>query len=140
MRGRTTISVRRAPRANRGMVCGPLSSDRLRDRGARHVKVEALPLAHESSSPSCDPHPQALSALRTYIICLVNFSRIKAYLDIGGNIGLTTIPIARNAKMKCLVFEQHPTNFGNLLDNLNGNCIHRDYECHQVAFQQAYQD
>lgn len=44
------------------------------------------------------------------------------YIDIGANIGLTTIPVARNPKVLCLAFEPEPTNFRYLRRNVALNC------------------
>lgn len=55
------------------------------------------------------------------------------YLDIGANIGLTTIPIARNPRVKCVAFEPEPRNFGYLRTNVARNCPHRNVELHHLA-------
>jgi FkbM family methyltransferase len=44
------------------------------------------------------------------------------YLDIGANIGLTTIPIARNPRVVCFAFEPEPVNFAYLQENVRTNC------------------
>ncbi len=44
------------------------------------------------------------------------------YLDVGANIGLTTIPLARNPLVHCIAFEPDPSNFRNLTDNLRRTC------------------
>ena len=44
------------------------------------------------------------------------------YLDIGANIGLTTIPIARNHRVRCHSFEPDPGLFVHLLENIHRNC------------------
>lgn len=43
------------------------------------------------------------------------------YIDIGANIGLTTIPIARRPRIACKVFEPEPQAFRYLTDNLAEN-------------------
>jgi len=43
------------------------------------------------------------------------------YIDIGANIGLTTIPIARRPRIACKVFEPEPQAFRYLTDNLSEN-------------------
>jgi len=55
------------------------------------------------------------------------------YLDIGGNIGLTTIPIAQSAAVKCHVFEPNPVNFRHLTANITANCHHGNVTIHQLA-------
>jgi FkbM family methyltransferase len=55
------------------------------------------------------------------------------YLDIGGNIGLTTIPVARNPSVRCITFEPEPANFANLADNLRRNCPHGNVQPRQLA-------
>jgi FkbM family methyltransferase len=55
------------------------------------------------------------------------------YFDIGGNIGLTTIPIARNSKVKCLTFEPDVSNFKNLVINVARNCPHGNVSVHNIA-------
>jgi FkbM family methyltransferase len=54
------------------------------------------------------------------------------YLDIGANIGLTTIPIARNHRVRCHSFEPDPGLFVHLLENIHRNC-RRNVELHQLA-------
>jgi len=46
------------------------------------------------------------------------------YLDIGANIGLTTIPIARNGHVSCYAVEPEPRNYGYLECNVRKNCAH----------------
>jgi FkbM family methyltransferase len=55
------------------------------------------------------------------------------YMDVGANIGLTTIPIARNQKIRCLAFEPEPMNFGHLKRNCARNADGAAIEFHQVA-------
>lgn len=43
------------------------------------------------------------------------------YIDIGANIGLTTIPIARRPRIACKAFEPEPEAFRYLTDNLSQN-------------------
>lgn len=45
------------------------------------------------------------------------------YLDIGANLGLTTIPIAQNPAVTCLAFEPEPVNFQYLSNNIARNCL-----------------
>lgn len=45
------------------------------------------------------------------------------YLDIGANIGMTTIPIAKyNPRVRCFAFEPEPSTYHNLTRNLFDNC------------------
>ena len=55
------------------------------------------------------------------------------YFDVGANIGLTTINIARNKMTRCLAFEPEPSNFDFLLRNIARNLGEGAVECHQVA-------
>lgn len=55
------------------------------------------------------------------------------YIDIGANIGLTTIPVAKNPKVQCLAFEPDPTNFRHLQLNVAVNCEHRNVDLRQLA-------
>jgi FkbM family methyltransferase len=55
------------------------------------------------------------------------------YLDIGANIGLTTIPLARNPLIHCVAFEPDPSNFRNLVDNLRRNVPHHNVTLHEIA-------
>jgi len=54
------------------------------------------------------------------------------YLDLGANIGLTVVPIARNPRIRCIAFEADPTNFANLRENVRRNA-NNDVELHQIA-------
>ena len=59
--------------------------------------------------------------------------RSGTYLDIGANIGLTTLPVAENPHVRCLAFEPEPANFANLADNVRRNARHGNVELYQVA-------
>jgi FkbM family methyltransferase len=66
----------------------------------------------------------------------VNFfdaHRGGTYLDIGANIGLTTIPIARNARVSCFAFEPEPENYGYLEHNIRRNCQQGNVEIRNLA-------
>lgn len=56
------------------------------------------------------------------------------FLDIGANIGMTTIPIVQEfPDVFCISFEPEPTNFANLKNNLLINCSTSNYEIIQAA-------
>jgi FkbM family methyltransferase len=55
------------------------------------------------------------------------------YIDIGANIGLTTIPTARNPSVACLAIEPEPDNYANLRANVARNCPHRNVTVKQLA-------
>ena len=55
------------------------------------------------------------------------------FLDIGGNIGLTTIPIAQQAQITCHAFEPEPANFAYLTENVRVNCPHANVTLHNIA-------
>jgi FkbM family methyltransferase len=55
------------------------------------------------------------------------------YLDIGANIGLTTIQVAQNPNVHCIAFEPDPTNFHHLSENVRRNCSHGNVELRQNA-------
>ena len=55
------------------------------------------------------------------------------YLDIGANIGLTTLPVAQSPLVKCFAFEPEPTNFGNLQENVRRNVRHENVTLYQLA-------
>jgi FkbM family methyltransferase len=55
------------------------------------------------------------------------------YLDIGANIGLTTIPIAQRPLVSCFAFEPEPANFRNLSTNVAANCAHGNVKLFQTA-------
>jgi FkbM family methyltransferase len=56
-----------------------------------------------------------------------------SYLDIGANIGLTTIPVARNPKITCVAFEPDPAMFALLRANIARNCEHANVTLHNLA-------
>lgn len=56
-----------------------------------------------------------------------------SYIDIGANIGMTVVPIARNPLVRCFAFEPEPTNFANLLANIATNCPHGNVIAEQIA-------
>lgn len=55
------------------------------------------------------------------------------YLDIGANIGLTTISIARNPHVACVVFEPDPIIFRMLRANIIANCQYGNVTVHNFA-------
>jgi FkbM family methyltransferase len=55
------------------------------------------------------------------------------FLDIGANIGLTLIPIARNPDVQCFGFEPEPRNFFYLKHNIEMNCLHGNVSLEQLA-------
>jgi FkbM family methyltransferase len=55
------------------------------------------------------------------------------YLDIGANIGLTTLPVARDPRVHCLAFEADPTNAKHLAANVKRNCPHDNVRVHEIA-------
>ena len=67
---------------------------------------------------------------------LIEFFRERGggtYVDIGANIGLTTIPVAQNNKINCIAFEPDPVNFANLKVNVGNNCPHRNVKMESLA-------
>jgi FkbM family methyltransferase len=54
------------------------------------------------------------------------------YLDIGANIGLTTIPVARNRHIFCYAFEPDPDNFVLLQENVRHN-VGKNVHLHNLA-------
>lgn len=55
------------------------------------------------------------------------------YLDIGANIGLTTVPVAQSAKVRCYAFEPEPTNLSYLRQNVAENCRHGNVSILPIA-------
>jgi FkbM family methyltransferase len=55
------------------------------------------------------------------------------YIDIGANIGLTTIPVAQFPHVSCLAIEPEPTNYQNLVANVGRNCPHGNVRTRQLA-------
>jgi FkbM family methyltransferase len=55
------------------------------------------------------------------------------YIDVGANIGLTTIPIAQNPNVNCLALEPEPSNFRYLEMNVKANCPHSNVTLKRVA-------
>jgi FkbM family methyltransferase len=55
------------------------------------------------------------------------------YLDVGANIGLTTVPIAQQPQVQCLAIEADPTNFSHLSANVGMNCPHRNVTLRHCA-------
>jgi FkbM family methyltransferase len=55
------------------------------------------------------------------------------YIDVGANIGLTTIPVAQNPRVRCLAIEPEPQNFANLCVNVAENCPFNNVEVRRLA-------
>ena len=66
---------------------------------------------------------------------LIDFfaNRSGTYIDIGANIGLTTVPVAQNPTVTCVAFEPDPTNHANLVENIRRNCSSGNVIVHQTA-------
>jgi FkbM family methyltransferase len=58
--------------------------------------------------------------------------RSGTFLDIGANIGLTTIPVARNPRVFCHAFEPDPDNFELLQENISSN-VGTNVQLHNLA-------
>ena len=55
------------------------------------------------------------------------------YIDVGANIGLTTIPVAQNPNVECLALEPEPSNFSYLTVNVAANCPHLNVTIKRLA-------
>ncbi len=55
------------------------------------------------------------------------------FVDVGANIGLTTIPIAANPGVRCFSFEPDPDNFRYLHNNVETNCPNRNVWLFELA-------
>jgi FkbM family methyltransferase len=66
---------------------------------------------------------------------LIAFFKGKSgtYIDVGANIGLTTLPVAQNAQVRCIAFEPDPTNYRNLRHNILRNIPGQNVTTHQIA-------
>src|SRR4029453_9829117 len=60
-------------------------------------------------------------------------SESGTFLDVGANIGLTTIPVAKNDRVSCHAFEPEPENFELLLENVKHNVAGHNVTLHNVA-------
>ncbi len=111
---------------------------------AQAFNVETLQVRGKYGSIQSGPND--LSILQTYARTGVWAERTNSivrefflkhgegtYIDIGANIGLTTIPIAANAKVSCLAIEPEPRNYQNLVANVARNCSHGNVQTISVA-------
>lgn len=70
-------------------------------------------------------------AKRTHDVPAEFFSEAGgAYLDIGANIGLTTLPVARNPLVNCFAFGADRTNLANFQGNVQRNAMHTNVVLH----------
>lgn len=60
-----------------------------------------------------------------------------SFLDIGANIGMYTVALAVNPKVRCIAFEPEPNNFRALENNVGRNCVHHNVICHRVAVMES---
>jgi FkbM family methyltransferase len=113
---------------------------------ARRCHIEAIAARGAAGLVQSAPGDQAI--LRYYaergvwaertLTALTTFYQARGgighYIDIGANIGLTTIPIAQqHARLHCIAIEPDPTNFANLAANISANCPHGNVTLHQCA-------
>jgi FkbM family methyltransferase len=110
-----------------------------RSNGVRDIRVEGIYGTIEGSISDS-------GVLRTYAVAkgwadqgnrifieLFEHHGGGTYVDVGANIGLTTIPIAQNPAVACKVFEPAPANFRYLGRNLATNCPHANVEAFNLA-------
>jgi FkbM family methyltransferase len=55
------------------------------------------------------------------------------YIDVGANVGLTTIPVASDPRVSCLALEPEPGNFSYLAANIAANCAHGNVVAKRIA-------
>lgn len=55
------------------------------------------------------------------------------YIDVGANIGLTTIPVAKNPAVRCHAVEADPMNYANLARNVTLNCEYGNVTTYEAA-------
>ena len=55
------------------------------------------------------------------------------YIDVGANIGLTTIPVARNRAVRCHAVEADPINYAHLARNVTLNCEYGNVTTYEAA-------
>jgi FkbM family methyltransferase len=112
-------------------------------RAARHCGVECVRVSGAYGFIQGAPNDSVILAEyarrghwaeRTNQLLLDFFNtRGGQYVDVGANIGLTTVPVAQNATVQCLAIEPDPTNFSHLKENVSRNCRHGNVELCQVA-------
>lgn len=142
----TLLSSRLPPGAQDALIEGVLASSdgwRTLDRVARKCGLKGVEVAGDLGRIVGDPADEAILrsyartgrwADRTIGLLLSFFGRSEGqYVDVGANIGLTTIPIAARTLAKCVAIEPDPTNFSHLLTNVRANCPDAEVEFHQVA-------
>jgi len=59
--------------------------------------------------------------------------KVGTYVDVGANLGLTTIPIAAMPGVDCIAFEPDPDNFRHLVRNVTAHCRHNNVKVHEIA-------
>jgi len=67
------------------------------------------------------------------LLCEFFAGRGGSYLDVGANIGLTTIPVAQNPRVACLALEPNPAVYRFLTRNVVRNCPHGNVTTRQAA-------
>lgn len=134
------------------LVKGFLEDQRLIDRygslylAALASKLKIVSVAADGEYGVMSSAPNDFTILRRYAqnrewaadvnARLISFFRGRSgtYLDIGANIGMTTVPLARyNKSVTCHAFEPEPINYSNLVRNIAVNCQSRNVTTHQLA-------
>jgi FkbM family methyltransferase len=67
------------------------------------------------------------------LLCEFFSGRGGSYIDVGANIGLTTIPVAQNPRIACLAVEPNPVAYRYLARNVSHNCPHGNVATRQAA-------
>jgi FkbM family methyltransferase len=119
-------------------ICGEFGRFALMSRLARECGVVALKVSGKYGVIQSSPDDRVVLkeyartgqwAERTNNLLQSFFAhRDGSYIDIGANIGLTTIPVAQNPRVRCLAVEPEPVNFINLCINIAENCPYKNVE------------
>lgn len=100
---------------------------------SNRCKITSLIIEGEYGLIEGSPHDQVIlpeyrktgfwsKKANDYFVAFFEKTKGATYLDIGANIGLTTIPISRNPNVKCYCFEPEPVNYSYLEKNIRNNC------------------
>jgi len=98
---------------NCGLIQGSLADDKIIAGYAQH-KSWALETSH-------------------YFAEAFKEQKVGTYIDIGANLGLTTIPIAAFPDIDCKAFEPDPDNYRHLSHNVAMHCRHNNVELFNAA-------
>ncbi|MCL4806575.1 MAG: FkbM family methyltransferase [Thermoanaerobaculia bacterium] len=142
----TAVAARLPPGAQVALVDGVLSSAgawRTLAQASKACGLKGVEVEGELGRIVGDASDEAILRIyartgrwaRRTVDTIVPFFREEEgrFVDVGANIGLTTVPVAARTRARCVAIEPEPSNFEHLVTNVRARCPGGRVECHRLA-------